>query len=91
MQALNYSKYDVLAMFRQNGGADNPSAADIEKFDADLFAANDDTLVRIMGEESIPTRKDTKSTVLLYSSFVNGDLSERVRSSCQYFKNTQNL
>ncbi len=91
MQALNYSKYDVLTMFRKDSGSANPTAAQIGRFDANLFDANEDTLLEIMGEEGIDTRKDTKSTVLLYSRFGAGNLSQRIRSACRYFKNTQNL
>jgi hypothetical protein len=91
MQALNYSKYDVLTMFRKDNGSVNPTAAQIEQFDTDLFDANDDTLLEIMGEEGIDTRKDNKSTVLLYSRFGAGNLSQRIRSACRYFNNTQKL
>jgi hypothetical protein len=47
--------------------------------------------VRIMTEENIETRKDAKSTVLLYSRSGAGNLSQRIRSACRYFKNTQGL
>lgn len=91
MQQLNYSKYDVLVIFREDDGRVNPTADQIARLDADLFSANEDTLVRIMTEEGIETRKDFKSTVLLYSRSGAGNLSQRVRSACRYFKNTQAL
>jgi hypothetical protein len=91
MLNLNYSKYDVLSIFRDDVGSVNPTADQIGQFDADLFSANDDTLVRIMTEENIETRKDAKSTVLLYSRSGAGNLSQRIRSACRYFKNTQGL
>src|SRR6266851_1288931 len=45
MLNLNYSKYDVLSIFRDDVGSVNPTADQIGQFDADLFSANDDTLV----------------------------------------------
>ena len=91
MNVLNYSKYDVLVMFRHGGGTFSPPAEQIEQFDADLFSANEDTLLRIMDEEDIDARKDNKSTVLLYSRFGGGSLSQRIRNACRHFKNTQGL
>ena len=91
MIALNYSTYDVLAIFRQNGGPVNPTADQIARFDADLFTANETTLVNIMTEEGIETRKDNKSTVLLLSRFGAGTVPQRIRSACRYFNNTRNL
>ena len=91
MLSLNYSKYDVLVMFRQNGGPVNPTVAQIETFDSDLFDANDEMLTRIMTEEGVDTRKDNKSTVVLYSRSGAGSVSQRIRSGCRYFKNTQGL
>jgi len=91
MIALNYSTYDVLTMFRQNGGPVNPTADQIAKFDADLFSENDKTLIDIMTQEGIDTRKDNKSTVLLYSRFGAGNPSQSIRSACRYFKNTRNI
>ena len=91
MEALHYSKYDVFVIFRKDNGAVNPSASQIEQFDQALFDANEDTLLEIMGEESIDPRKDNKSTVLLYSRFGAGNLSQRIRSACRYFNNTQGL
>jgi hypothetical protein len=88
MISLNYSTYDVLVMLRKDNGSVNPTAAQIQQFDSDLFDANDDTLVQIMGEEGIEIRKDNKSTVLLYSRFGAGNLSQRIRSACRYFNNT---
>jgi len=44
-----------------------------------------------MEEEEIDTRKDNKSTVLLYSRFGGGSLSQRIRNACRYFKNTRDL
>lgn len=91
MLSLNYSKYDVLVIFREDGGAVNPTTDQIARFDADLFSANENTLLRIMNEEGIESRKDSKSTVLLYSRSGAGNLSQRIRSACRYFKNTQGL
>jgi hypothetical protein len=91
MKALTYSKYDVLAIFRQDNSTVNPTAAQIEQLDADLFAANDETLVRIMTEEQLDPKKDIKSSVLLYSRSGAGNLSQRIRSACRYYRNTQNL
>ena len=88
MLSLNYSTYDVLVMLRKDNGPVNPTATQIQQFDSDLFDANDDTLLQIMGEEGIDTRKDNKSTVLVYSRFGGGNLSQRIRSACRYFKNT---
>jgi hypothetical protein len=92
MLNLNYSKYDVLAIFRKDSsGTLNPTASQIAQFDADLFAANDNLLLQIMGQEGVATDKSTKSTVLLYSRFGAGEINQRIRSACRYFKNTQNL
>ena len=91
MIALNYSTYDVLTIFRQNGGPVNPTEDQIVQFDADLFTANDTILVDIMTQEGIETRKDNKSTVLLFSRFGAGTVPQRIRNACRYFNNTQNL
>ena len=91
MKVLNYSKYDVFVMFRHGGGTFSPTAEQIELFDADLFSANEDTLLSIMDEEGIDPGKSNKSTVLLYSRFGSGGLSQRIRNACRYFKNTQAL
>ena len=56
-----------------------------------ITSANEDTLLSIMEEEEIDTRKDNKSTVLLYSRFGGGSLSQRIRNACRYFKNTRDL
>ena len=90
MIALNYSKYDVLAIFRQqNPTATNPSASQIQQLDSDLFDANDDSLTTIMTDENLPTTKSVKSTILLYSRVGAGTLNQRIRSACRYYKNTQ--
>ena len=91
MISLNYSTYDVLVMLRKDNGPVNPTAIQIQQFDSNLFDANDDTLLQIMGEEGIETRKDNKSTILLYSRFGGGNLSQRIRSACRYFKNTTGI
>jgi hypothetical protein len=91
MIALNYSTYDVLVMFRQNGGSVNPTVDQIARFDADLFTENETTLLDIMTQEGLETRKDTKSTVLLYSYFGARSVPQRIRSACRYFKNTSKI
>ena len=91
MLALDYSKYNVLVMFRLEDSNLAPTEAQITKFDSDLFDANNQTLERIMTEEQIELRKDNKSTVLLYSRAGSGNLSQRVRKACQFFKNTRDL
>jgi hypothetical protein len=91
MISLNYSTYDVLVIYRKDKGPVNPTGVQIQQFDSDLFDANDDTLLQIMGEEGIETRKDNKSTILLYSRFGGGNLSQRIRSACRYFKNTTGI
>lgn len=92
MIALNYSKYDVLTIFHQeNVSTQNPSITQVQQFDKDLFDANDDTLVRIMAEEGLPTNKTVRSTILLYSRAGAGTLSQRVRSACRYYKNTASI
>jgi len=91
VKALNYGRREVLVMFRQGGGSINPGAEAIERYDADLFSANETTLLRIMREEEIDTRKRNKSTVLLYSRFGGGSPGRRIRNACRFFKNTQGL
>ena len=91
MKVLHYSKYDVFVMFRHGAGNFSPTAEQIEQFDEDLFSANEEALLSIMDEEGIETRKDNKSTVLLYSRFGGGGLNQRIRNACRYFKNTQAL
>jgi hypothetical protein len=85
---LNYSGYDVLAIYYQTEENTNPSSQDIVDFDAELFTDNDATLVKYMTRAGIPTDKSTKSTVLLYSRFGTGGLAERVVAACTYYKNT---
>jgi hypothetical protein len=91
MVALNYDAYEVLVMFRLNGGPVNPTLVQIAVFDATLFAENEKMLLEIMPEEGIETSKGTKSTVFLYSRFGEGTNYQRIRNACIYFKNTCNL
>lgn len=84
----NYSTYDVLNIYWQTLGTANPSPQDITQFDATLFAANDATLVQIMGAMGIPTDKSTKSTVLALSRSGAGTLGQRITAACTFFQNT---
>jgi hypothetical protein len=85
---LNYSGYDVLAIYYQTEENTNPSSQDIVDFDADLFRDNDATLVKYMTRAGISTDKSTKSTVLLYSRFGPGGLPQRVAAACTYYLST---
>ena len=85
---LNYSGYDVLAIYYQTEEDPNPSPQDIVDFDAELFKDNDATLVKYMTRAGISTDKSTKSTVLLYSRFGTGGLAERVVAACRYYQST---
>ena len=91
MLNLNYSTYDVLAMMRDADGPINPTSDQIARFDADLLKDNEETLLRIMKEKGIDPSKSKKSTVLLYSRFGAGTLSQRIRVACDYFKNTSGV
>ena len=91
MVVLNYSKYDVLAMFAFDGGKVNPTAQEIVEFDAGLFNGNEEILLEIMADEGIEARKDVKSTILLYSRFNSGNLRQKIRRACKYFKNVKDL
>ena len=91
MIALNYNLPDVLTMFRQTAGKVHPTADDIAAFDADVFRANNDLLVRLMNDPGLPVDQDTRSTVLLYSRFGDGELPDRIHDSCAYFKNTRGI
>lgn len=82
---LNYSGYDVLAIYYQTEEDTNPSPQNIVDFDAQLFADNDAALVKYMTRAGIPTDKSTKSTVLLYSRFGTGGLAQRVVAACTYY------
>lgn len=85
---LNYSGYDVLAIYYQTEEDTDPSDQDIVDFDADLFRDNEAKLVDYMTQAGIPTDKSTKSTVLLYSRFGSGTLDERIVSACRYYNST---
>lgn len=87
MPDLHYSKYDVLAIMFAEVGSTNPTVQQVEQFDGQLFDANDVTLSAVMAEVGIQIRKDTKSTVLLYSRFAAGTLHQKIRRACRYFKN----
>lgn len=83
---------DVLVLFRDNGGPVNPTVAQIQAFDAGLFADNNSDLTNIMAEfPAIGNSQATRSRVLLYSRSGDGDLRDRIRGACQYFANTQSL
>jgi hypothetical protein len=87
--ALNYSQYDVLAIFRQaNPSTLNPQPSDIQEFDQDLFDDNDSILVSIMRQEALVPTKSLKSTILLYSRQGAGGSQQRIRNACLYYKNT---
>ena len=92
MLALTYTKQIVLAMFLEAQGKVNPSAAEIEQFDADLKAAWDAALVEAMTELGIPVDQPTKSVVLEYAVSAPGDtFPGQARAGCQYYLNTLNL
>lgn len=92
MLDLTYSKETVLSIFLNNQGKVSPSAAEIQKFDADLRAANEADLIRIMTELNIATDQATKSLVLFNSTVAPGDTpQEMIRAACRYFLNTRNL
>lgn len=92
MILLNYSKYDVFAMFRmENPSTQNPSGSDIEQFDSDLFDAFENTLIDVMTSEGLPTTKSVKSTVLLYSRSGGGTNRQKIRAACRYYQNTEPL
>lgn len=92
MLALTYVKQIVLAMFLDAQGNVNPSADDIEQFDAGLRAAWDAILTTEMTRLGVPLDQATKSQVLQYSvSAPGGSFPEQARAGCQYFLNTRGL
>jgi hypothetical protein len=93
MIKLNYDQNAVLAMFFQGGGSINPTTEQIQKFDADLFAADETVLVQQMTTSNLdPTDVGTKSKILMYSRMTGGgSMPAQIHRACVFFKNTNGL
>ena len=93
MIQLKYKQDAVLAMFFQDVGTLNPTTAQIQKFDADLFKADESILVEQMTAAGLnPGDLTAKSKILLYSrTSGGGSIAAQVRQACRFFKNTDGL
>jgi hypothetical protein len=90
---LNYDRQMVLSLFTlTSGGNLNPTAADITRFDQQLFDANDAILQEILPQMALPVDVLTRSVILVYKPQMPGNNARlQIRNACTYMLNTQNL
>ena len=88
MLNLNYSKDTVVTLFMQQVGTTNPTSADIQGFDTNLFRQFDADLVSIMSEPgfALPVDKRTRSQILVISQMAAGNTRQKIRRACRLFQ-----